>query len=142
MKHLKTLLIVLFVSALLLTACAPAGEPVLKATGNVASETSWTDVELQKMELVSADYTDKEGVTTTYTGVPITALLDEAGMKDGTTTVVFVAEDGFTSEVTLEELKACTNCIVAFEDDGTLRTVMPGFSGKQQVKGVIEIQVK
>jgi len=142
MKHLKTLLILLFVTALLLTACAPAGEPVLKATGNVASETRWTDAQLQKMELVSADYTDKEGVTTTYTGVPILALLEEAGMKDGATAVVFVASDGFTSEVTLDELKGCANCIVAFNDDGTLRIVMPGFSGKQQVKGVIELQVK
>jgi len=142
MKHPKTLLILLFVTALLLTACAPAGEPVLKATGNVASETRWTDAQLQKMELVSADYTDKEGVTTTYTGVPILALLEEAGMKDGATAVVFVASDGFTSEVTLDELKGCANCIVAFNDDGTLRIVMPGFSGKQQVKGVIELQVK
>jgi len=142
MKHLKTLLILLFVTALLLTACAPAGEPVLKATGNVTSETRWTDAQLQKMELVSADYTDKEGVTTTYTGVPILALLEEAGMKDGATAVVFVASDGFTSEVTLDELKGCANCIVAFNDDGTLRIVMPGFSGKQQVKGVIELQVK
>ena len=142
MKHPKTLLILLFVTALLLTACAPAGEPVLKTTGNVASETRWTDAQLQKMELVSADYTDKEGVTTTYTGVPILALLEEAGMKDGATAVVFVASDGFTSEVTLDELKGCANCIVAFNDDGTLRIVMPGFSGKQQVKGVIELQVK
>ena len=94
MKHLKTLLIVLFVTALLVTACAPAGEPVLKATGSVASEKAWTDAQLKKMEMVSADYTDKEGVTTTYTGVPIMKLLDEAGIKDGATAVVFVASDG------------------------------------------------
>ena len=142
MKHLKTLLIVLFVTALLVTACAPAGEPVLKATGSVASEKAWTDAQLKKMEMVSADYTDKEGVTTTYTGVPILKLLDEAGIKDGATAVVFVASDGYTAETTLEELKACTNCIVAFNDDGTLRTVMPDFPGKLQVKGVTELQVK
>jgi hypothetical protein len=142
MKHLKTLLIMLFATALLLAACAPAAEPVLKATGNIASEKGWTDAQLKKMETVNADYTDKEGVTTTYSGVPILALLDDAGMKDGTTAVIFVADDGFTSEVTLDEIKGCANCIVAFNDDGTLRVVMPGFSGKQQVKGLIEIQVK
>lgn len=142
MKHLKILLFLLIVTALVLTACAPQGTPVLKASGNVTSETSWTDAQLKKLGTVSADYTDKEGVTTTYTGVPIVTLLDEAGIKDGSTAVVFVASDGYTAETTLEELQACKNCIVAFDDDGSLRTVMPDFSGKLQVKLLTEMQVK
>ena len=71
----------------------------------------------------------------------ITDLLDEGGVNEGATAVVFVADDGYTAEVTLEELQACTNCIVASQDGGGFRVVMPDFSGKLQVKGVIEIQV-
>jgi DMSO/TMAO reductase YedYZ molybdopterin-dependent catalytic subunit len=142
MKHLKTLLFLLVMMALLLAACAPQGTPVLKASGNVTSEKSWTDAQLKKLGTVNADYIDKEGVTTTYTGVPIVTLLDEAGIKDGSTAVVFVASDGYTAETTLEELQACKTCIVAFDDDGSLRTVMPDFSGKLQVKMLTEMQVK
>lgn len=142
MKHLKTLFIVLFVVALLLSACAPQGTPVLKASGNINAEKSWTDAQIKKLATVAAAYTDKEGVTTNYTGVPIMTLLDEAGVKDGATAVIFVASDGYTAEATLEELKACANCIIAVSDDGTLRTVMPDFPGKLQVKDLTEMQVK
>jgi hypothetical protein len=56
--------------------------------------------------------------------------------------LVFVADDGYTAEVSLAEVQACQDCIVAFRDEGGFSLVMPGFSGKLQVKGVNEIQVK
>jgi hypothetical protein len=55
---------------------------------------------------------------------------------------VFVADDGFTGEVTLAEVQVCTDCIVSFQNDGGFSMVMPGFSGKAQVKSVIEIKVQ
>ncbi len=144
MNHLKSLTILILISVLLLGACAPQApqEVALKATGNIAAEKGWSLDQLKALGTMEADYTDKEGVTETFTGVSIAKLLEAAGANEGATAVVFVADDGFTSEVTMEEVKACADCIVAFNDDGTLRVVMPGFSGKQQVKGVIEIQVK
>jgi DMSO/TMAO reductase YedYZ molybdopterin-dependent catalytic subunit len=117
------------------------GEAALSISGSVSSETSWTMSELEAMETVEVDYTDKDGETTTYTGVPINALLEDAGVESGATTITFVASDDYSADAELTEIQACDNCIVGF-DDGSLRVVMPEFSGKMQVKNLVEIQVK
>ena len=39
-------------------------------------------------------------------------------------------------------MMACEDCIVSFRNQGGFSIVMPGYSGKLQVKGVVEIQVK
>ncbi len=141
--NLKTLFVVLFVSALL-TACSSGsgGEVALKVTGNVTNEQAWTEAEVKAMETIEAESTNKEGETKTYTGVLITDLLAEAQPDAEAATVVFVADDGYTAEITLEEINACADCIVSFRDEGGFGTVLPGFSSKLQVKGIVEIQVK
>ena len=141
MKSLKIFFVVLFVSAILLTACS-GGEVALKVTGNVAKEKGWTEAKVKAMKTLDVKSTNKDGETSTYTGVLITDLLAEAKPNADATSVVFVADDGYTAEVTLEELNACADCIVSFRNQGGFSTVMPDFSGKLQVKGVIEIQVK
>ena len=120
---------------------APSGEIALKVTGNVDNEMAWTEEQVRAMDTIEAKRENKEGELSTYTGVPIKALLDEAGVPDDATMVTFVAEDEYTAEVELSELEACTDCIVSFRNQGGFSTVMPGFSGKLQVKGVVEIQV-
>ena len=55
---------------------------------------------------------------------------------------MFVADDGYTAEAPLADVMACADCIVSFRDKGGFSTVLPGFAGSLQVKGVIEIQVK
>lgn len=138
---LKTLLFVLILSVLLLSACSP-GEVALKVTGNVAEEQGWTEDQVKKMDTLEVTAANKDGEESTYSGVLITDLLAEAQPNVGATTVVFVADDGYTAEVSLEELNACDDCIVSFRNQGGFSIVMPDFSGKLQVKGVIEIQVK
>jgi hypothetical protein len=114
----------------------------LKITGSVNKEMAWAEDEIRAMETIDAESTNKDGETNTYTGVPINTLLDLAGVKADATTLVFVGDDGFEAEVTLEEVRACTDCIVSFRDQGGFSTVLPDFSGKAQVKGVVEIRVK
>jgi hypothetical protein len=94
------------------------------------------------MDTIQAESTNKQGQKATYTGVLISDLLKLAEPLPEAKTVVFVAEDGFTAETTLAEVMACTNCIISFRDQGGFSVVMPGFPGKLQVKGVVEIQVK
>jgi hypothetical protein len=145
MKSLKTLFVVLFVLALLMTACSSGGgggDVALKVTGSVAKEQAWTEAQVNGMDTMEAVSTNKDGETSTYTGVLITDLLAAAQPNADATTVIFVADDGYTAEVTLEELNACADCIVSFRNQGGFSTVLPGFSSKLQVKGVIEIQVK
>ncbi|MBC8448993.1 MAG: hypothetical protein H8D78_14700 [Chloroflexi bacterium] len=59
------------------------------------------------MDTISADYTDKSGETTTYIGVAVNDLLGKAGPKDDATAVIFVADDGYTSELTLVAKLCC-----------------------------------
>jgi len=122
---------------------APASaDAALKITGNVANETGWTEEEVRAMETMDTEATNKDGETKTYTGVSINALLELAGVNDGATTVTYVADDGFTGEVTLAEVQGCADCIVSFRDDGGFRIIMPDFSSKVQIKGVVEIQIQ
>jgi tungstate transport system substrate-binding protein len=120
----------------------PAGDAALQITGLVDNPMAWTEAEVLAMETMTVQSTNKEGETSDYTGVSINALLELAGVNNGSTKLVFVADDGFTGEVTLAEVQACTDCIVSFRNNGGFSIVMPGFPGNVQVKGVIEIQVQ
>lgn len=115
--------------------------PALKVSGMVETELSWAEEEVRAMDTIDAVSTNKDGEESTYTGVPIMTLLEMAQVKPEATTIVFVADDGYTAEVSLEELSACTDCIISFRNNGGFSTVLPGFAGSLQVKGVVEIQV-
>jgi hypothetical protein len=121
---------------------APAADIALKVTGSVANEQAWTEDEVKAMNTLDVESTNKKGEKETYTGVLLSDLLAAAGPNAGATTVVFVADDGYTAEIGLEELNACADCIVSFRSQGGFSTVLPGQPGSLQVKGVIEIQVK
>jgi len=121
----------------------PAGGDIaLKITGLVEQEVGWSEDEVKAMDTMEAESTNKSGEVDTYTGVSLQALLDLAKPKAEAQTVVYVADDGFTGEVPLADVTACADCIVSFRNKGGFSIVMPGFSGKAQVKGVVEIQVK
>jgi tungstate transport system substrate-binding protein len=114
----------------------------LKITGKVDKEMGWTEEEVRAMDTIEAESTNKQGETSTYTGVPITKLLEVAGVQSDGSTLVYIADDGFTAEVPLADVQACADCIVSFRNQGGFSIVMPGFPSNVQVKGVIEIQAK
>jgi tungstate transport system substrate-binding protein len=118
------------------------GDVALRLTGMVTTPLAWTEDEVRAMDTMDVESTNKAGEVSTYTGVSINALLDMAGVQDGASAVVYVADDGYTAEATLEEVRSCSDCIVSFRNQGGFSIVMPGFAGSLQVKGVIEIQVK
>jgi hypothetical protein len=125
------------------SATQPAASTVaLKITGKVANELSLTEAEVHAMPTMEAQSTNKQGEVSTYTGVLLTKLLDEAGVQPDATSLVFVADDGFIGEVALADVQACNDCILSFRNQGGFSSVLPGFPGSLQVKGVVEIQVK
>ncbi|MFW5714368.1 MAG: hypothetical protein ACOCYU_06840 [Brevefilum sp.] len=130
MKKIR-LFVSLFVLLALITACAPAEEPIL----TVGNE-EYTRSELESLGTLSVDYTNKDGETTGYEGVLLSKLLEDAEVSGEN--ITFSAADGYEAEISTDEALACENCIVAF-DDGSLRMVMPDFSGKLQVKDVVSI---
>lgn len=139
MKKNLVRIVGLVLLAVLAVSCAAKAKPVLKLSG--LAEKAWTADELKALPSTSSDYTNKDGETTTYSGVAFTSLFEAAGVNDYST-VTLVAVDGYTAEVTKDELSVCPTCIVAILEDGSLRSVMPGLSGKQQVKDLVEILVK
>lgn len=153
-RSIKLLSMMIVVLSLVLSACGTAATPVpteapvvsadiaLKVTGAVAAEQAWTEAEVKAMTTLEVESTNSKGEKTAYTGVLISDLLALAQPNAEATTVVFVADDGYTAEISLAELIACTNCIVSFRNNGGFSTVLPDFGGKLQVKGVVEIQVK
>jgi DMSO/TMAO reductase YedYZ molybdopterin-dependent catalytic subunit len=122
----------------LVTACTPAAQE--EALLNVG-EQAYTRSELEALGTMSVDYTDKDGGTTTYVGVQLSAVLKDAGLTGTGSTITFTAADGYEAEMPTAEAMACENCIVAFDED-SLRMVMPEQSSKLQVKDVVSISVQ
>lgn len=116
-------------------------DAAFKITGAVETEIGWTEDQLRSMDTIEAQSTNKAGETSTYTGVSINDLLGKAGVE-GASTLTFVADDGYTAEVPLADVQACADCILSFRNQGGFSSVLPGFPGNAQVKGVVEIQVK
>jgi DMSO/TMAO reductase YedYZ molybdopterin-dependent catalytic subunit len=152
-KRVWYLLVVVVLLAGMLGACGasePTAEPepavpenaALKITGNVNQEMGWTEEEVRAMNTMDAVSTNSKGESETYTGVSLNTLLEMAGPASDATTVTFVADDGYTAEMALDELKGCADCIASFRNQGGFSVVAPGFPGSTQVKGVVEIQVQ
>jgi len=144
------LLALVAVLAMLLVGCAgteeaageSSGEVALQVTGSVDSPADWTEDEVKAMDAITVQSTNKDGETSDYTGVLISDLLEEAGVSAGATTLVFVAGDGYTAEMAVEDALSCSDCILSFRNQGGFSSVLPGQSGGLQVKDVVELQVK
>lgn len=139
MKKSKKVITFGLLASIMLTACsAPTVEvAILKMTsGATISELSASDIEA--FEEIIVDYTNKDGETTTYTGYALQDVL--SGITDAST-ITFTAADGYSAEMSGVDLLACDDCILAFQDDGTLRLVMPNQSSKLSVKNLVEILI-
>lgn len=142
---MKRFLIVTFVIALALSACAPQTQdpaaPVLKVSdGNV--EKTYTADDLKALEASQADF---KGVT--YVGVKLTVLLADAGIDPNALTIVkAVASDGFTANYE-SALYTREDTLVAYatvdgplgEEDGSFRMVLPDQEGKLNPRQLVEI---
>ncbi|MBN2005834.1 MAG: ABC transporter substrate-binding protein [Anaerolineae bacterium] len=121
-----------------------SGGATLKVGGLVNKERAFTEAELRALGTRETDYTNKDGETTTYTGVPFTTLLPELGVSATSKAALlyFVAGDGYEAQVNVDEVLACPECIVAFQPAGGFRAVLPGFTTKVQVRDLVEIEAR
>jgi hypothetical protein len=152
MRSIRYLLIaVLLMTGLVLVGCstpateAPAEEAggvTFSITGAVDNEMSWSESQIRAMDTMEAESTNNSGETETYTGVSMNALLDMAGPADSATTLVLVGDDGYEVEVDLAEVRACSDCIVQFRNNGGFSSLLPGQPGNTRVKGIIEMRVQ
>ena len=142
---MKRFLLVTFILALTLTACASQSQesagPVLKVSdGNV--EKTYTVDDLKSLGESQADF---KGVT--YIGVSLTVLLADAGIDAAALTAVkAVASDGFTANYE-STLYSREDTLVAYatvdgplsEEDGFFRMVLPNEEGKLNPRQLVEI---
>ncbi|MBK8417308.1 molybdopterin-dependent oxidoreductase [Candidatus Villigracilis saccharophilus] len=111
--------------------------------GSVNQDLLLNEAALREMEVLKINAEHPKQGKQDYEGVSLNALLDLAGVKDGATTLVFMAADGYTSEVSLEEVRACTECLVGFTNTlEKFKMVMPNFPSSAWAKDLVKIEVK
>lgn len=121
---------------------AAPGEEAVTVSGAVANSLSLSLEGLRSMEVVQITAEHPRHGPTDYEGVRLNALLDAAAPSAEATTLVFTASDGYSAEVPLADVRACTDCLLAFETDGTLTTVMPGMASNLWVKQINSLEVR
>ena len=121
------------------TTTAVLGEAALTITGSVTAEQAFSIDALRDLEGVSLTLEHPKNGPTEYTGVRLNALLDLAGIDATATTVTLIASDGYSIDISLTDVRACADCLVAFAGEGALSMAMPGMGSAAWVKDVVEI---
>jgi hypothetical protein len=121
---------------------APAGDVILTITGAVGKEVKFTMAQLQAMSPVTLNSEHPKNGAQTNTGVRLNALLDQAQVKADVTKLILTAEDGFVGEAALADVKKCADCLMAFNNEGKVKSVMPGMASNLWIKNVTKIEAK
>jgi molybdate transport system substrate-binding protein len=119
---------------------APAAAPLVLG-GMVDRPSSVRLDAFNKLKQVEVKATDQGGTEQTYKGVPIAALLEQAGVKSGATKMVFTGGDGYTAELTLADLRADKDAIITADENGAFRNIIPSQRPGTWVKGLVKIEV-
>lgn len=80
----------------------------------------------------------------TWTGVPLSYLIERAKPLRNATKIVFLAGDGYTTDLWLSDVMNDTSIILAYRFNGkniTPRLVVPGRWGYKWIKDVVEIRL-
>jgi hypothetical protein len=122
---------------------AAASTPTLMVTGLVANELALAEADLRALEVVDLQAEHPKKGLQDYTGVRMSTLMALAQVKPEAATMVITASDGFSAEIDVPTLTACTDCLLAFTDTPeSFTAVMPGQSSKLWVKDVVSLEFK
>lgn len=148
MKLTRLLVALVLISAV--AGCAPAATPTAAPAsgaaaftikGAVAKPQALTMEALKAMPSATIKAESPKAGVQEYTGVRLNGLLDAAQPNAGAAGLTLVASDGFTSDVTLAEVRKCADCMISFNGD-KLDAVMPGLATNTWVRGLVRIEVK
>jgi hypothetical protein len=120
----------------------PAAAPALTVTGLIATPQSWTLDQFGVLNMVDETVEHPKNGPMDVHGVLLSELLALAAPTSAATALVFTASDGYTGEIDLATVSACTTCMVQIGEDGRLNAIMPDQSSKLWVKDIINIEVK
>ena len=125
-----------------------AAEPVevtgsLVITGAVTQPMGFMEADLRGLEVLKITAEHPKQGKNDYEGVSLNALLDLVGVTDGATTLVITASDGYSAEVSLDDIRACTECLLGFTNTlEKFKMVMPNLPSGAWVKDVVKLEVK
>lgn len=164
----RLMLVLALMTTLLLTACGGSDVPDADWTLTVSGSGVENELTLSYQELAEMEQAELNDVLmrksrgedqmTSWAGVPVDAILDQAGVKSDASTVTLIAADGYAIEGTLEDLNGA---IIALKgehpdtgemvwlverpdaaDQGAIRLIAPdkpaNFWARQLVEIVIE----
>ncbi len=121
---------------------ATAGEAGLTITGAVAEEQLLSMESLQQLEVVELEIEHPKKGMQTYEGVRLNTLLDQAGIQEEAAELMATAADGYQVQLSLADVRACADCLVAFDEGGRLKLVMPGMESSVWVKDVVKLEAR
>jgi DMSO/TMAO reductase YedYZ molybdopterin-dependent catalytic subunit len=157
-KEIKLVgMLVLAAISLLLAGCdsgAPDVDWELGITGDVAtpitvSYKALADMPQVELDEVMMEKSTGEDEVTSWSGVPVAQLFDQAGAPESFSSVTALAADGYAIEITSDEI---AGAIVALRDQGEwiaqvspnkgpIRLVCPQTPGNRWVFQLIELQI-
>jgi len=120
-------------------AIAGPADAVLTVKGCDGTEATLTMADLEAMNVVNTTVEHPKKGEMSVTGVPLADVLALVTVSDQAKNVSFISSDGYTVEVPLEDLRACTTCLVGWDAE-MLTTYMPGFEGAFWAKDLVTIQ--
>jgi len=118
-------------------------DATLTVSGSVNQSLFLNEAALRAMEVLTINAEHPKNGKQDFDGVSLNVLLDLAGVKDGATILLVTASDGYTSEVSLSDVRACTDCLLGFTDTlEKFNLVMPNLPSNVWAKDVVTIEVK
>jgi DMSO/TMAO reductase YedYZ molybdopterin-dependent catalytic subunit len=114
----------------------------LMVFGQVMNKLTLGMENLQAMNVVDLEAEHPKKGLQSYQGVRLNDLLNLAGADPGTVMMVVTSSDGYKTEISLDDVHNCSDCLLAFAEDGTLSMVMPGLESNFWVKQVNFLEVK
>jgi hypothetical protein len=118
-------------------------DATLTVAGLVNQSLFLNEAALRAMEVLTINAEHPKNGKQDFDGVSLNALIDMAGVKDGAKTLFVTSADGYTTEVALSDVRACTDCLLGFTNTAEkFKLVMPNLPSNTWAKDVIKIEVK
>ena len=121
---------------------AESGAADLTVKGMVDNELSFSIDDIKALGTEQITSENSKGESETNEAVRLSKILDKAGVKSGATTLVMIADDGYSAEVALADMEANPDCHLKFRSQGGVSSVMLGLAGNTWVKGVVTLEIK
>jgi DMSO/TMAO reductase YedYZ molybdopterin-dependent catalytic subunit len=113
----------------------------VEVSGKVATPNVFEIADLKALPQITITATDRNSTAQEYTGVALATLLEEVGVAEDATTLVFVGGDGYEAEVALADALADADAVIAFDENDAARNIFPSMAPRTWVKGLVAIQV-